>query len=328
MVAPAKDGTYMSCGPGATPSSRWTSGRQTCFDSERGLLGIAVDPRSPQNRFIYLYYTFKKFGVCDQQHADDAGQPRLALRARRHDLIDPASETVLVDNIPSPDGNHNAGDLRFGKDGYLYVSVGDGGCDYRGDSGCLPSTTPSRDRNVLLGKILRDHRDGGDPARQPVHRPRHAPAATSPACTTPGNELPGDLRLGPAQPVPVRLRPRRAGTRFYINDVGAEHVGGDRPRRRRRRLRLERARGPVRARLHTELRPAARRDDEPDLRLRPLHRLHVDHRRAPSCPTASGRPQYDGAYLYGDFVCGKIFELEPSGAAATPRPSSRPASGA
>ena len=42
----------------------------------------------------------------------------------------PSSEQVLIDNIPSPGAIHNAGDLQFGKDGNLYVSVGDGGCDY------------------------------------------------------------------------------------------------------------------------------------------------------------------------------------------------------
>ena len=35
-----------------------------------------------------------------------------------NDLINPATETIIVNNMPSPGGNHNAGDLHPGKDGY------------------------------------------------------------------------------------------------------------------------------------------------------------------------------------------------------------------
>src|SRR3989337_3105375 len=37
-----------------------------CTNSERGLLGVAVDPAFASNRYIYLYYTFNKFGVCEK----------------------------------------------------------------------------------------------------------------------------------------------------------------------------------------------------------------------------------------------------------------------
>ena len=67
---------------------------------------------------------------------------------------------MLVDNIPSPNGIHNAGDLGFGQDGYLYVSVGDGGCDFRGDSGCSLLNDAARDLAGLSGKLLRVTRDG------------------------------------------------------------------------------------------------------------------------------------------------------------------------
>jgi glucose/arabinose dehydrogenase len=90
-------------------------------------------------------------------------QLRTRLLGAAVDTADPTTEKVLIDNIPSPDGNHNAGDLRFDKDGYLYVSVGDGGCDYAGDSGCSGQNDASRDRHVLLGKVLRIERDGGIP---------------------------------------------------------------------------------------------------------------------------------------------------------------------
>src|SRR5262245_37694986 len=48
------------------------SGR-VCSNSERGLLGVAVDPDFTSNNFIYLYYTFNKFSTCP------TGQPTNAL---------------------------------------------------------------------------------------------------------------------------------------------------------------------------------------------------------------------------------------------------------
>ncbi len=83
------------------------------------------------------------------------------------DRIDPSSELILIDGIPSPGGNHNGGDLAFGKDNHLYVSVGDGGCDYTGDSGCAGSNDAARDRHVLLGKVLRVTASGGIPSDNP-----------------------------------------------------------------------------------------------------------------------------------------------------------------
>ena len=59
-------------------------GPVACTNSERGLLGVAVDPAFAANHFIYLYYTFNKFGNCDRErHRTTPGQPRLALRAGR-----------------------------------------------------------------------------------------------------------------------------------------------------------------------------------------------------------------------------------------------------
>ena len=43
---------------------------KVCTNGGRGLLGVAVDPNFSTNHYIYLYYTFKKHGVCDQNTAN------------------------------------------------------------------------------------------------------------------------------------------------------------------------------------------------------------------------------------------------------------------
>ena len=93
-------------------------------------------------------------------------------------MVQPSSQTVLIDNIPSPSATHNGGDLEVGKDGNLYVSVGDGGCDFRGDSGCGLANDAARDMGGLSGKILRITGSGGIP---PTIRSRvpARPGATS-----------------------------------------------------------------------------------------------------------------------------------------------------
>src|SRR3990170_513291 len=138
-----------------------------CTNSERGLLGVAVDPAFASNRYIYLYYTFNKSGVCEKNTARSPVNRVSRFTLSDASVVDRASELVLIDNIPSPNGNHNGGDLRFGPDGYLYVSTGDGGCDYAGDSGCAGSNNASRDQHVLGGKLLRITRSGGIPSSNP-----------------------------------------------------------------------------------------------------------------------------------------------------------------
>lgn len=154
----------------ATPALDLTVGDKICNDTntERGLLGVAIDPQFSTNHAIYLYYTFKKFGVCP---AGDPTNPNIPVnRVSRYTLGDnnlATGEQILIDNILSPNGNHNGGDLHFGQDGYLYVSIGDGGADYNGDSGAAGDNDATRDQFILLGKVLRITRDGGIPADNP-----------------------------------------------------------------------------------------------------------------------------------------------------------------
>jgi glucose/arabinose dehydrogenase len=173
-----------------------------CTNSERGLLGVAVDPAFASNRFVYLFYTFKKFGVCEQNTARSPVNRVARFVLPASNVIDRTTEVVLVDNIPSPNGNHNAGDLHFGKDGFLYVTTGDGGCDYAGDSGCGGGerriARPQRPRRQAAAHYPRRRDSGG----QSVSRCRNG-AMQRQRTNDRRVAMPGNLRVGFSQPVPL-----------------------------------------------------------------------------------------------------------------------------
>src|SRR5829696_1330075 len=90
-------------------------GSRVCSNSERGLLGVAVDPdfEDPGNSYVYLYYTYKKHGACPDHMPASRKNPvnRVSRFVMTNNVIDPDpdKEQILIDNIPSPNGNHNAG---------------------------------------------------------------------------------------------------------------------------------------------------------------------------------------------------------------------------
>lgn len=143
-----------------------------CPNSERGVLGLAVDP-DPASRAICVFDTARSSdATCPLSNGftDAAGMPRNRVSKftlGTDDLIEPASEVVLVDGIYSTGGFPNAGDLDSGHDGYLYIATGEGGCDYLGDSGCGSIHNASHDRLVLNGNILRIPTSGDLPADNP-----------------------------------------------------------------------------------------------------------------------------------------------------------------
>ncbi|MEA4910453.1 MAG: PQQ-dependent sugar dehydrogenase [Anaerolineaceae bacterium] len=113
------------------------SARVSTEGTERGLLGMAFDPAYTQNHQFYLNYT------------DSSGNTMVARYTAAGDgySADPGSEQPLI-QVVQPYANHNGGGVVFGPDGYLYLSLGDGGSagDPQGNAQNL---------NTLLGKILR-----------------------------------------------------------------------------------------------------------------------------------------------------------------------------
>jgi glucose/arabinose dehydrogenase len=107
--------------------------------NEEGLLGLAFHPRYRTNGTFYVNYT--------------AAAPERTVIARyRVDsqnpfAADPSSAEVVLE-FEQPYSNHNGGQLAFGPDGCLYIAVGDGG------SGGDPHSN-GQDRTTILGSILR-----------------------------------------------------------------------------------------------------------------------------------------------------------------------------
>jgi glucose/arabinose dehydrogenase len=111
--------------------------RTTFFDisarplggGEQGLLGLAFHPGYATNRLFFIFYTITISGTL----YDRLSRFEISPSNPNQGLTN--SEVVLISQ-PDDFGNHNAGDLHFGPDGYLYVSLGDegGGDDTGGNS--------------------------------------------------------------------------------------------------------------------------------------------------------------------------------------------------
>jgi glucose/arabinose dehydrogenase len=293
------------------------SGR-ICSGRESGLLGIALDPDfgTPGHNYVYLFYTYREAGSCPADwNPSNADNPvnRVSRFVMSGDTINPSSEEVLIDNIPSPTGNHNSGDLSFGKDGYLYVSVGDGQCDYARDSGCQINNDASRDQNILLGKILRITRSGGIPASNPYTGVDSARCNLT-GRTDPGKKCQETFAWGLRNPFRFAFDPDASDTRFFIGDVGNEAWE-------------EIDQGKKGADYAWNL--CEGNHDNPsmtgsvDCSAAPYTPPIYEYSHDTGCSAIVGAAfvpngvwpaEHDNSYLYGDYVCNKIFELKPDGA--------------
>ncbi|KKU55856.1 MAG: Quinoprotein glucose dehydrogenase [Candidatus Amesbacteria bacterium GW2011_GWA2_47_11] len=100
---------------------------------ESGLHGIAIHPDFENNRFVYLYYTYRGNG--------DNTQNRVS--RFRFDGETFTEERIIVDAIPGAIF-HDGGRIKFGPDKNLYITTGD-----------AQNPSQAQDTTTLAGKILR-----------------------------------------------------------------------------------------------------------------------------------------------------------------------------
>jgi glucose/arabinose dehydrogenase len=114
---------------------------------ERGLIGITLDPDFLSNQHIYLYYTVP-------------GTPahnRISRFTGNGDVVLPNSESIVLELDPLSNAtNHNGGAMQFGKEGQLYVAVGENA-----------NSSYAQNLDTYHGKILRINKDGSIPAGNP-----------------------------------------------------------------------------------------------------------------------------------------------------------------
>jgi glucose/arabinose dehydrogenase len=123
-------------------------------DGQAGVQGVAVDPDFDSNRYVYLYSSSRG------ANRTYGGYNNILMRMKVGSSMSDVSDIVEIINdfgykpkksnhpFGGP-GAHNGGRVRFGPDGFIYVSIGDN------HNGAGPQSPTE-----LRGKILRVDRDG------------------------------------------------------------------------------------------------------------------------------------------------------------------------
>lgn len=139
------------------------------FD-ERGLLGLAFHPQFADNGRFFVYYSapLRAGGQEGFNHTSHVSEFQVSKIDSNQ--ADPSSERILL-QVDEPQANHNAGDIHFGPDGFLYITLGDGGGANDTAFGHTPGLGNGQDATNLLGSLLRIDVDSGVPYGIPADNP-------------------------------------------------------------------------------------------------------------------------------------------------------------
>lgn len=131
----------------------------------RDCYGLAFHPDFEKNRYCYICYVLNA-KARGKELPDGTRVSRFTVTNTDPPRVEPASEKIIITWLA---GGHNGGCLKFGKDGYLYISTGD----------ATPPNPPDaldvgQDMTSLLSSILRidvDHPEGDQPYSIPADNP-------------------------------------------------------------------------------------------------------------------------------------------------------------
>ncbi len=147
------------------------------FENQGGLLDIALDPDFVHNKFVYLSYS-------KRSPANNGEATTAIMKARFENEKLLATKDIFVAKPYAPTRHHYGGRMQFGRDGYLYFSVGE-----RGNEKENPQQIIKND----LGEIHRIKTDGSAPVDNPFVK---TPGA-SPSIYCYGNRNPQGLTIHP-----------------------------------------------------------------------------------------------------------------------------------
>lgn len=254
---------------------------------EQGLLSLAFPPDFATKQHFYVYYTNQAGNIVISRFRLTAG------------VADPSSEQIIL-TVPHPQfSNHNGGKLAFGRDGYLYISIGDGG------GGGDPFNN-AQNPQLFLGKILRLDVESSTSA--PYAIPSSNPFT---ATTDPTDRVRDEIwALGLRNP--WRISFDRQTADLYIADVGQGS---------REEVNFQSATSPGGENYGWRILEGTLPYSTGDTTglIAPI--VEYDHSAATGGFSITGgyvyrgntyRTAFDGLYFYGDFVNGRIWAAQPT----------------
>ncbi|WP_114779610.1 PQQ-dependent sugar dehydrogenase [Botryobacter ruber] len=144
---------------------------------ERGLLGLAFHPEFKRNGRFFVYYSAPLRKEAPKEFNNTSVIAQYTASGSNMEKADPGSEKVIM-YVDQPQDNHNAGTLMFGPDGYLYISLGDGGNKNDIGTGHVADWYKKNEggngqdlKQNLLGSILRIDVNSGAPYGIPSDNP-------------------------------------------------------------------------------------------------------------------------------------------------------------